>query len=82
MEIRNWHVNMLVRAMVLGSFVVGVKYADTKMKASTETGVTIDESDGSDVLDVALKDLESALVSKDMNQIKKLLTGNGFAITV
>lgn len=81
MEIRNWHVNMLVRAMVLGSFVIGVKYADTKIKASTDSGVTMDESDGSHVLDAALKDLESALVSKDMNQIKKLLTGNGFAIT-
>lgn len=81
MEIRNWHVNMLVRSLVLGSFVLGVKYADKKIKAANNIAVTMEESDGSKVLDDSLKELENALVSKDLGKIKKLIVGNGFSVT-
>ena len=81
MNIKNWHVNAIVRITVLGSFVLGVKYADTKIKASNPGSITVEESDGSHVLDNALEELQNAIVKKDMKSLKSLMTGNGFSLS-
>lgn len=81
MEIKNWHVNTVIRTLVLASFIVGVKFADKSLKASNKPGISMEESDGSQVLDEPLNQLQQAIVNKDLGTVKHLLTGNGFSLS-
>lgn len=81
MEIRNWHVNTVVRVLVLSSFIFGVKYAEKSMNASSGSAVSLEEADGSQILDQPLNQLQQAIVNKDINAIKHMLSGNGFALS-